>query len=70
MITILLTAPTATVMTKSLHIFWMDYLIHTVLNAACNKKLSYHRWTARYVVSVEILQIATQQCRHYLYDKS
>ena len=33
-----------------------------------NKKLSYHRGTARCVVSVEILPIATQQCRNYLYD--
>jgi len=29
-----------------------------------NKKLSYRRWTARCVVSVEILPIATQQCRN------
>jgi len=35
-----------------------------------NKKLSHHRGTARCVVSVEILPIATQQCRNYLYDKS
>jgi len=35
-----------------------------------NKKLSYHRGTARCVVSIEILPIATQQCRNYLYDKS
>jgi len=35
-----------------------------------NKKLSYRRRTARCVVSVEILPIATQQCRNYLYDKS
>ena len=35
-----------------------------------NKKLSYRRGTARCVVSVEILPIATQQCRNYLYDKS
>ena len=35
-----------------------------------NKKLSYHRGTARCVVSVEILPIAKQQCRKYLYDKS
>ena len=34
-----------------------------------NKKLSYCRGTARCVVSVEILPIATQQCRNYLYDK-
>jgi len=34
------------------------------------KKLSYRRGTARCVVSVEILPIATQQCRNYMYDKS
>ena len=35
-----------------------------------NKKLSYRRGTARCVVSVEILPVATQQCTNYLYDKS
>jgi len=35
-----------------------------------DKKLSYRRGTARFVVSIEILPIATQQCRNYLYDKS
>jgi len=35
-----------------------------------NKKLSYRRGTARCVVSMEILPIAVQQCRNYLYDKS
>jgi len=34
------------------------------------KKLSYRRVTARCVLSVVILPIATQQCRNYLYDKS
>ena len=34
-----------------------------------NKKLSYRRVTARCVLSVVILPIATQQCRKYLYDK-
>jgi len=34
------------------------------------KKLSYPRGTAQCVMSVEILPIATQQCRNYLYDKS
>ena len=34
------------------------------------KKLSYHRGTARCVVSIEILPSATQQSRNYLYDKS
>ena len=35
-----------------------------------NKKLSYRRGTARCVVSIEILPVATQQCRNYLYHKS
>jgi len=35
-----------------------------------NKKLSYHQGTTRCVVSVEMLPIATQQCRNYFYDKS
>ena len=35
-----------------------------------NKKLSYRRVTARCVLSVVILPVATQQCRNYLYDKS
>jgi len=35
-----------------------------------DKKLSYRRGTARCVLSVVILPIATQQCRNYLYDKS
>jgi len=35
-----------------------------------DKKLSYRRGTARCVVSIEILPVATQQCRNYLYDKS
>ena len=35
-----------------------------------DKKLSYRRGTARCAVSVEILLIATQQCRNYLYDRS
>ena len=40
------------------------------LHGRSNKKLSYRRGTARCVVSMEILPIATQQCRNYLYDKS
>ena len=35
-----------------------------------DKKLSYRRGTARCVESIEILPVATQQCRNYLYDKS
>ena len=41
-----------------------------VIGFKSNKKLSYRRGTARCVVSVEILPVATQQCRNYLYDKS
>jgi len=40
------------------------------INHNKNKKLNYRRGTARCVVSVEILPIATQQCRKCLYDKS
>ena len=44
------------------------------LNNSCarnkNEKLSYRRGTARCVVSIEILPIAMQQCRNYLYNKS
>ena len=35
-----------------------------------NKKLSYRQGTARCVLSVVILPVATQQCRNYLYNKS
>ena len=41
-----------------------------VIHALTDKKLSCRRGTARCVVSIEILPIATQQCRNYLYDKS
>ena len=34
------------------------------------KKLSYRWGTTRCIVLDEILPIATQQCRNYLYDKS
>ena len=53
------------------------YFIHHVpekrpplffLNNSVNNKLSYRRGTARCVVSVEILPIATQLCRSYLYE--
>ena len=43
---------------------------HYKLRDSANKKLSYRRGTARCVVSIEILPIATQQYRNYLYDKS
>jgi len=46
--------------------WWINGGSGTVI--ICNKKLS--RGTARCVVSIEILPIATQQCRNYLYDKS
>jgi len=51
---------------KKLYIFNTPY----PWNSLRNKKLSYRRGTARCVVSVEILPIATQQCRNYLYHKS
>ena len=35
-----------------------------------DKKISYRRGTVQCVVSVEILPIATQQCRNYLQTKS
>jgi len=34
------------------------------------KKLSYRRGIARCVVSVQILPVATQQCKNYMYDES
>ena len=34
-----------------------------------DKKLSYRQGTARCIVSIEILPIATQQCKNYLCDK-
>jgi len=40
------------------------------LGAIKYKKLSYRPGTARCVVSVGILSIATQLCRNYLYDES
>ena len=46
--------------------FWDSLLLGDVNN----KKLSYRRGTARCVVSIEILPIATQQYKNYLYDKS
>jgi len=45
-------------------------LYEQVVQQIDNKKLSYRRRTARCVVSVEILPIATQQYRNYLYDNS
>jgi len=41
-----------------------------VYHCNLNKKLSYRPGTARCVVSVEILPIAMQECRNYLYEKS
>jgi len=47
-----------------------DGTSRTNLEHMLNKKLSYRRGTAQCVVSIEILPIATEQCRNYLYDKS
>jgi len=44
--------------------------VFMVFLTECNKKLSYRRVTARCVLSVVILPIATQPSRNYLYDKS
>ena len=45
-------------------------LVQSKRTCFTDKKLSYRRGTARCIVSIEILPIATQQCRNYLYDKS
>jgi len=42
----------------------------SIINRGFYKKLSYRRGTARCVVLIETLPIATQQCRNYLFDKS
>ena len=47
-----------------------QHFVKIMLAARGNKKLSYRRGTARCVVSIEILPIATQQCRNYLYNNS
>ena len=47
-----------------------DDTIGTVLVMLKYKKLTYRRRITRCIVLVEILPIATQQCRNYLYDKS
>jgi len=57
---------------RNQNIYTLDHTIITVnLDRSIeNKKLSYRQWTVRRVLSVEILPIAKQQCRNYLYDKS
>jgi len=47
-----------------------DASVYQITLTTGYKKLSYRRGIARCVVSTEILPIATQQCRNYLYDKS
>ena len=48
-----------------------SFLPVILLHLSChNKKLSYRRGTARCIVSIEILPIATQKGRNYLYDNS
>ena len=52
---------------------YTEYPIHpttVVVGGSQNKKFSYRRGIARCVVSIEIVPIATQQCRNYLYNKS
>ena len=59
------------VITRYTYMHTKRFMIHTHIHTHIHhKKLSYRRGTARCVVSVEILPIATQQCRNYLYDKS
>jgi len=48
-----------------LFLSWTVFMLH--VNSKPNKKLSYRRVTARCVVSVEILPVAMQQCKNYLY---
>ena len=50
-------------------LYWSQ-LVYLHVSRTVDKKLSYRRGTARCVVSVEILSVATQQCRNYLYNKS
>ena len=50
-------------------VIWLESTATAAL-AKWNKNLSYRRGTARCVVSIKILPIATQQCRNYLCDKS
>ena len=54
---------------KNHEILWCTLLLLVTVTTT-NKKLSYRRGTARCVVSIEILPIATQQCRNCLFDKS
>jgi len=56
------------VQTQTTAVIW--HLSQLANSTVQDNKLSYRRGTARCVVSVEILPIATQQCRNYLYDKS
>jgi len=53
-----------------IHLVWQFRTFSFHVRHILYKKLSYRRGTARCVVSVEILPIATQQCRNYLYDMS
>ena len=51
-------------------LLWYQWKPHKTVVHCINKKLSYRQRTARCVMSVEILPVATQQSRNYLYDKS
>ena len=52
---------------KRVYSAWERFVEKVVLTRS---SATYRRATARCVVSVEILSVATQQCRNYLYDKS
>ena len=62
--------PTRIIQTSTYTELWLWSGTEVPVPVLKNKKLSYRRGTARCVVSIEILPIATQQCRNYLYDKS
>ena len=64
------TWPTMPSSFKTLRLFVHELWVKRLQLVTINKKLSYRRGTARCVVSIEILPIATQQCRNYLYYKS
>ena len=49
---------------------WWNGMESSTQYSSWYKKLCYRRGTATCVMSIEILPIATQQCRNYLYDKS
>jgi len=60
----------SSVFIQSFILFSTQAVRQTLLCYVEYKKLSYRRGTTQCDVSVEILPVATRQCRNYLYDKS